>query len=323
MIFSVRHITKFRYQPAIRESVMEVRMQPRSEGSQRCLAFSLDVAPNANVMEYRDYSGNHVHHFDIPGSHADVVVKAVALVEVEDVDHLGSSVCGSWAELEAQVETGDHWEMLLPSHFAHSTEELARLASELPMQRDCDPLMFVTRLNEGLYNALAYVPNSTQVDSPIDDALRSRQGVCQDFAHIMIALLRQVGMPCRYVSGYLFHASEAQDRSSDGASHAWVETFLPGMGWVAFDPTNSLVGSARHISVAIGRDYADVPPNRGVHKGEAQSALSVAVTVAEANHPLPEELPLAPMLQPRSVRATNLMAQHHEQQQQQQQQQQQ
>jgi transglutaminase-like putative cysteine protease len=140
-----------------------------------------------------------------------------------------------------------------------------------------------------IYKLFAYVPHSTKVDSPIEEALKTRQGVCQDFAHIMIALGRRLRIPCRYVSGYMFHRDESErDRSVEGASHAWVEALMPGLGWVAFDPTNNLIGVDRHIRVAIGRDYADVPPTRGVYKGEAQSELSVAVTVSPADKVAPE-----------------------------------
>jgi transglutaminase-like putative cysteine protease len=162
------------------------------------------------------------------------------------------------------------------------------------------------------------VPNSTKVDSPIAEALETRQGVCQDFAHIMIALVRGVKIPCRYVSGYMFHRDDTErDRSLEGASHAWIEALVPRLGWVAFDPTNNLVGGDRHIRVAIGRDYADVPPTRGVYKGEAQSELSVAVTVSPADTAPPE--PVMPSFVVRSrpvlVRATPRSEQEQQQQQ--------
>ena len=183
-----------------------------------------------------------------------------------------------------------------PATFAHTTDLLQQLASEIHLERH-QVRSDLFNLNQALYQLFAYVPNSTQVDSPIDEALRTRQGVCQDFAHIMIALVRQLQVPCRYVSGYLFHGEDGnEDRSPEGASHAWVEAFLPGPGWVAFDPTNNLVGSERHIRVAIGRDYADVPPTRGVYKGEAQSELSVVVIVSPAEAPLPEEIPPATVI---------------------------
>ena len=134
-------------------------------------------------------------------------------------------------------------------------------------------------------------PKARGVDSPIDHALESRQGVCQDFAHIMIALTRRIGIPCRYVSGYLFHKAGDKTRSAEGATHAWVETLLPGLGWVGLDPTNNVLAGERHVRTSVGRDYADVPPTKGVFKGSADSQLLVAVHVAPSDAP-----PLEPEL---------------------------
>lgn len=284
MIYSVRHITTFRYEPAVRESIMEVRLQPRSDGDQRCLDFTLRVDPAANIMEYRDFSGNSVHHFDIAAAHTEVVVTAESSVEVQNPPEPRASDCGDWADLDALVAAGDYWEMLLPSHFARSSPALEELSRQSNCQRRGNPLELLSELNAAIFQMFAYVPHSTKVDSPIDEALRTRQGVCQDFAHIMIALVRGLKVPCRYVSGYMFHRDETErDRSMEGASHAWVEALVPGLGWVACDPTNNMVGADRHIRVAIGRDYADVPPTRGVYKGEGQCELIVLVTVTPAN----------------------------------------
>lgn len=318
VIYSVRHTTTFRYEPAVRESVMEVRLQPRSDGEQRCLSFTLDVDPAANIMQYRDFTGNTVHHFDIAGVHSQVQVTAQSAVEVQAVPAPRASDCGNWADLDAEVAGNDHWEMLLSSHFAHSSALLDQLAEELRCERRSSPLALLTEINEAIYKLFAYVPNSTKVDSPIEEALQARQGVCQDFAHIMIALVRRLKMPCRYVSGYMFHREEARkDRSLEGASHAWVEALVPGLGWVAFDPTNNLVGGDRHIRVAIGRDYADVPPTRGVYKGEAQSELSVAVTVTPADSAVPEPITPNFVVRSRPVLARATVRSDQEQQQQQ------
>jgi transglutaminase-like putative cysteine protease len=318
VIYSVRHLTSFSYEPGVRESVMEARMQPRSEGRQRCLSFSLEVAPDANIMLYRDFLGNSVHHFDIPGRHSRVDLTAQALVEIQDAPAPQASEAGSWQDLETLIATGDYWETLAPSHYAHPAEPLEKFSSELRLERGDNPFEFLLQLNDAMYRAFEYVPNSTAVDSPIGDALRTRQGVCQDFAHIMIALLREFRVPSRYVSGYLAHGGEKKDRSPDGATHAWVDAFLPGLGWVAFDPANNLVGGDRHIRVAIGRDYADVPPTRGVYKGKAKSGLSVSVTVTSSNAPQPEEL--FPVTVVRSVSSSldDLQKLYYEQQQQQQ-----
>jgi transglutaminase-like putative cysteine protease len=303
LIYSVRHVTTFRYEPAVRESVMEVRLQPRSEANQRCLSFTLDITPPANITQYRDFTGNTVHHFDIAGAHREVKVSAHSTVQVQAAPAPRSSEGGDWADLDALTAGDDYWEMMLPSDFAHSGDALGQLSKELRCERRCAPLELLTKLNEGIYELFSYVPNSTKVDSPIEEALQSRQGVCQDFAHIMIALVRSLRIPCRYVSGYLFHREENghKDRSLEGASHAWVEALVPRLGWTAFDPTNNLIGGDRHIRVAIGRDYADVPPTRGVYKGEAQSELSVAVTVSPSDAPPPEQSAPSIVIQSRPV----------------------
>ena len=315
MAYAIRHVTTFRYKPAVGESIMEVRMQPRSDLRQRCLTFALEVHPRANVMSYRDFFGNAVHHFDIPGRHQTIEISAQAIVEVTPPLDPRQRKSSAWDELDTRVQEGDYWEMLLPSQFAKPTELLEKLAAELNLKRSGEPLALLRELNEALYDKFDYVPNSTNVDSPIDDALRTRQGVCQDFAHIMIALVRQLKIPCRYVSGYLYHGSEDKDRSPAGATHAWVEAYLGEAGWVAFDPTNNLLGSERHVCVAVGRDYSDVPPTRGVYKGEADSELSVRVIVQPVDAPQPEELPPAMVL--RSKRSDSAASAQMEQQQQQ------
>ncbi len=222
----------------------------------------------------------------------EVQARHVDLRPYKSVPALRTASAGDWADLDALIAGNDYWEMLLPSHYAHSNAELESLAKDLNCERRGNPLTLLTELNEAIYKLFAYVPNSTKVDSPIEEALRTRQGVCQDFAHIMIALVRRQHIPCRYVSGYMFHRDEEEkDRSLEGASHTWVEALVAGLGWVAFDPTNNLVGGDRHIRVAIGRDYADVPPTRGVYKGEAQSDLSVVVIVSPAN-----TVPLEPVM---------------------------
>ena len=270
-------------------------MQPRSDGPQRCLSFQLVVQPKARVQFYRDYLGNTVHHFDVPGRHKQLSIVADALVDVQPPPALPDSLGRSaWDELDQMIAAGDYSEMLMPSHFAQSTELLEQFAQELDVEsrekaRERDPLEFVLNLKALLYAKIAYVPKSTRVDSPIDHALESRQGVCQDFAHIMIVLARRIGIPCRYVSGYLFHKAGDKTRSAEGATHAWAEALLPGLGWIGLDPTNNVLASERHVRTAVGRDYADVPPTKGIFKGSVESQLLVAVRVAPSDAPPPLE----------------------------------
>jgi transglutaminase-like putative cysteine protease len=296
MYYSIRHLTKFLYSNPVSESMMETRMHPRSDQNQRCLTFHLSVSPRCRVFSYRDHLANQVHHFDIPGQHGQLVIVAESLVEVQPAPQIPTSLApDAWDELDSMVEQGDYWEMLLPSEFATSTPALDALAEELDMRRRDDPLMVLHQLNEQIYNHFEYVPKSTKVDSPIDLALLTHAGVCQDFAHIMITLVRtKLRIPCRYVSGYLFHGHKDHDRSVNSATHAWVEVLMPQLGWVGFDPTNWLIAGDRHIRTAIGRDYADVPPTHGIFRGRANSDLTVAVRVtpSEGAPPLDQELPV-------------------------------
>jgi transglutaminase-like putative cysteine protease len=290
--YRIRHLTQFRYDTPVSESLMELRMHPRTEGLQRCLSFEIKVDPRAQLSGYRDYLGNSIHHFDVPGKHVQLRIVTESLVEIQENPSLAPPLGpNAWQELDAMAAAGDYWEMLMPSQFAQPTGALRELATTLEVQRRGDPLSFLRELNAALHDWFDYVPKATRVDSPIDHAIEERKGVCQDFAHIMIALAREVKIPCRYVSGYLCPRPDKPDRSVEGASHAWVEALLPGSGWTGFDPTNNLETSDRHIRTAVGRDYADVPPTRGIFKGNAKSELSVMVHVALSDAPVPEQEP--------------------------------
>jgi transglutaminase-like putative cysteine protease len=304
----------------ISESMMEVRMQPRTEGPQRCLEFSLQTDPHSYIMSYRDHLGNIVQHFNIPGRHPQLTITTDALVEMGEVPEIPEALePEAWDELDKLCANNGYLDMLLPSTFAHPGKLLHELIHELHLQRHDDPLTTLRVLNSTIYNTFEYVPHSTRVDSPIDDALSVRRGVCQDFAHIMTTLVRELGIPCRYVSGYLYHRREDHDRSEEDATHAWVEALLPGLGWVGFDPTNDLIASNRHIRVAVGRDYDDVPPTRGVFRGDAESELDVGVRVAPAAAPPPiddEELLPTIHWDPPDPQEQEEMAQQQQQQQQ-------
>jgi transglutaminase-like putative cysteine protease len=317
MYYSIRHVTRFRYGASVYESVMETRMQPRSESTQRCYSFNLAVQPRARVYFYRDSLANTVHYFDIPEIHRELAITAEALVDLDPVpipDRLDEA---DWKLLDPDLMPADTFDMLLPSHFARPSPALEELAASMGAERRGDPLSLLKELNQAMYGAFEYKPKATRVDSPIEDALISHQGVCQDFAHIFITILRGMRIPARYVSGYLYHGSEDRDRSSDGATHAWVEAWLPGPGWVGFDPTNNLLASGRHIRTAIGRDYADVPPTRGVFKGEASTKLTVSVAVSPSEI-LPPERDLIPESISEEDGIPRKSNRHHEQQQQQQ-----
>jgi transglutaminase-like putative cysteine protease len=300
MRYTVRHITRFTYESAITESVMEVRMQPRSDAMQRCLHFSLTTMPPSRVMMYQDPDGNIVHHFDIQPRHARMTVTAEALVECDGPRPLPAALpSGAWAEIDAIAGSGDASDYLAPSSFARASPLLDDFVREAAIVRGSDPLTTLQTIMREIHARFEYSPHSTHVDSPIDDALRSRRGVCQDFTHIFITIARSLGVPTRYVSGYLLHDPGKTDRAAESATHAWVESLLPELGWIGLDPTNNTVADERHIRVAIGRDYADVPPTRGVYKGvsKVNSELAVSVRVGPARQSISGEIaPFTPWM---------------------------
>lgn len=286
MFYSIRHVTRHRYDAPVRESVMQLYMQPKSDGAQRLQSFQVATNPRAGLQAYTDHFGNAVYHFDVPGEHQELTVEVDADVEVQPMPAPPEWVDASaWDALAAATVKGESFDMLAPHGVARSTAALGAFLAEQHLAKTGDPMTTLRRLNRGLFEAFAYAPEETDVDSPIDVALTKRKGVCQDFAHIMIATARSWGIPARYVSGYLYTKRDAGDRSATDATHAWVEAFVPGVGWVGFDPTNNVLAGERHVRVAIGRDYHDVPPSRGVFKGPANGELAVAVSVTPARAP--------------------------------------
>jgi len=203
--YSIRHLTRYRYSQPVSESIMETRMHPRSDSQQHCLAFSLSVSPRCRVFTYRDHFGNNVHHFDIPGQHSQLVIVAESVIEQQPIPEVPAFLSfDAWQALDSMISSGDYWEMLLPSQFAAETPALLELARRLEVTRRDDPLQLVHELNQRLFEYFEYVPRSTRVDSPIDEAITNRSGVCQDFAHCMSAVLRLIRIPASYVSGYLY-----------------------------------------------------------------------------------------------------------------------
>ncbi len=286
MLLEIRHVTQYHYAAPVRESVMELWMQPQKSATQRLLSFELEIEPAAQLFSYADSFGNAVYHFDVPQPHDRLQILARSAVETQHPAPLPHALdMGEWDRLRSDFIQGECFDFLRPHGYARRTAALTRFteAKGIDALRRLDPLSAARRLSEVIYESFEYEAGVTEADSPIDHALNEGRGVCQDFAHIMIAICRDWGLPARYVSGYLFtDRARTHDRSDPDASHAWVEAFLPSLRWVGFDPTNKIIAGERHVCVAVGRDYSDVPPSRGVFKGEAESQLAVGVSVRRA-----------------------------------------
>ena len=321
MFYSIRHVTQFRYSIPVRETVMELRMQPRSEGPQTLRSFQIITNPRAQLYAYTDHLGNAVYHFNLLRAHEELRIEAQAVVELGMLPQFPARLDDlEWGRYNNYNLGDDQFDMLGPSKFARLSPELGAFMRAAGLEKpEGDPLTAMKKLQSAIFESFDYQSGVTEVHSPIEHALRERRGVCQDFAHIMIAIARAWGVPARYVSGYMYHRG-SRVRSEADATHAWVEAYLPSLGWLGFDPTNNIPAAERHLRAAVGRDYADVPPTRGTFKGLAQSELSIAVGIEPTQAPARHE-DFLKVARPMGVPATQSMPErlyHHQQQQQQQ-----
>jgi transglutaminase-like putative cysteine protease len=264
MRLKVEHKTRFTYDAPVREAYSELRLRPLDAGGQRCLGFTLVTEPRAAVRGYRDRHGNDVRHFDCLGPHQELIVTSTSEVLTPE----------AFGDPEASLSPLDAYDYLGPTEYAPHGDAVRFFAG--PHEVSGDRMATVLALTEAVRQALRYEKGATDVRTPADEALARGRGVCQDFAHLLLAGCRVLGIPGRYVSGYVLPDGEPGDQA---ASHAWVDVFLAGVGWISLDPTHGRPQTSQYVRVAVGRDYAEVPPTRGVFKGPAQEALAVEVRV--------------------------------------------
>ena len=275
--YAIEHNLRFEYAEPAQDSVMTLYVCPVRDRAQLLREFSVHTDPDGALFEFIDSFGNTGHFLDRPRNHERLSITARSVVEVGPLastpERLGP---GAWEALQSAVETVELWPMVHPSHFAGRTPALDRFQAMHDIAPGDDPLASARDLCARLHRVLEYAPGETRVDSPIDRIIETGRGVCQDYAHVMTAILRGWGIPCRYVSGYLGPPAGGVAQCE---SHAWVECWFPGVGWSGFDPTNDTAADERHIRVAVGRDYADVPPARGVFHGAGGSMLDTEVAI--------------------------------------------
>ncbi|MFG6402900.1 MULTISPECIES: transglutaminase N-terminal domain-containing protein [unclassified Microbacterium] len=272
----IEHSTGFAYQGDVSASYNEARMLPVSTDSQFVLSSSLDIEPSTSVNQYVDYFGTRVSAFDVLSPHGELQITARSLVEVRPRPITHADL--SWDDLAAAAEQSiETVEQMTQTVRTRPHAEVAELARSIAADHD-HPGRAAHAIAEAIGNAVEYMTGVTSVQSTAADAWVARKGVCQDMAHITLGALREVGIPARYVSGYLHPRPNAEvGVAVTGESHAWVEWFAG--DWQGFDPTNNIEIGDRHVLVGRGRDYNDVPPLRGVYAGPSKSALNVTVTI--------------------------------------------
>jgi transglutaminase-like putative cysteine protease len=281
------HVTEFHYDGVVSDSYNVVRLRPRDDGSQTCLSFKLQTTPASRASSYVDHWGNWIHSFNVLAEHRALRIEARSVVHVDPP--LVPDPTISLSVVDAmRDELDDEFDLLTPTGYVPHPPELQPLVDQAERDSAGSLYGFALATTALVHDRFRYEKGATQVHSTILDALGTGAGVCQDFAHIMLAIVRMRGIPGRYVSGYLVPASatgdepSAQDVIGGQASHAWMEMLLPGFGWVGLDPTMGLPVGPRHVRVAYGRDYGDAAPVRGVYKGHAGQQLFVDVGLRPA-----------------------------------------
>jgi transglutaminase-like putative cysteine protease len=255
----VTHRTLLTYGQPVAETHMELRLQPREGAGQTLESFRLQIEPPSEPRTYRDAFGNVVHYFNHVPPH-------------DRVEVVGHSVVTTQGDVPDPDDTLFPEDFLQFRHPVDDVQGVRRIAGLFRQDGVDDRL---GGLAEYINREFEYRPQTTDVFTAVDEVLRRGVGVCQDFAHLFVAVARAMGMPARYVSGYVY---SGVGHAGAGASHAWAEALLPDRGWVGYDPTNPVHSSDHHVRVAVGRDYRDVAPTRGTYVGAARETMKVTVT---------------------------------------------
>lgn len=276
MEYTIDHQTTYYYPDTVYESYTVLHLQPRSDQNQFCTRYVVDIAPRVKLHGYTDRYGNDVQHFAVLPSHDALSVTTHSSVVTTLPREPQAPLEATRSLLDADLQLPRLYDFLHESAYIRFTPEIEAFWNELdpPGERIGTWCMNVSR---HISSTFRYDTDATTVRSTVKEALERRAGVCQDFAHVMIAALRSGGIPARYVSGYIFRG-DSHILGAE-ASHAWCEAYLPPYGWVGFDPTNDLIISDFFVKVAIGRDYRDVSPVRGIYRGSQHSEMSVNVAM--------------------------------------------
>ena len=281
MRYTIAHRTRYYYPVPVHDSHTIVHLQPRSDTSQYCTRYELSVSPRTRVFSYADRFGNDVQHFAILPEHA--MLEVIARSQV--VTARGAPTAPPplpRSLVDADPQRDELFDYLNGSRYITFGNGLGAFADQVGRPGpDDDIVAWLEHASHTLHHEFAYDKTTTSVHATVEESVRLRAGVCQDFAHVLIALCRRAGIPARYVSGYIAGGGETLGAE---ASHAWVEAYLGPRGWIGIDPTNDTWIGDSFVRIATGRDYRDVSPVRGVFTGASSSIMSVDVAVEALSH---------------------------------------
>jgi transglutaminase-like putative cysteine protease len=291
MRFDIRYRTVFTYENLVRESQNELRACPANDDHQQLIAYRVSSAPSARMLAFADYWGTRVDAFGVRTPHLTLDVTAEASVETRLRPLVAVSPRADALSAAPFIE--DHLEYRERSPHCSWRAGVAAAAEYATALGGPSVVSQVLAIHRYAGNALVYEPGSTSVGIPVEDVLAGGRGVCQDFAHLAVAMCRASSIPARYVSGYLFTTDDSTGADSEDAdvvrvqTHAWFEAAIPGFGWLALDPTNQQEVGLRHVKIGHGRDYDDVPPIRGVYAGPGAPEVEVSVEIRKSTGAVP------------------------------------
>ncbi|GAB90565.1 transglutaminase family protein [Gordonia rhizosphera] len=272
----VVHSTGFAYKSAVTSSYNEARLTPRSDSRQNVIVNRVETNPATRFYRYTDYWGTAVTAFDLHAPHDELEVSGMSVVETEPGQRPEPDDQATWDQVRSEYIEDRYDEMLLPTAYVPKNRQLASAANKLV--KGMEPEAAVEAVCRFVHGEMEYVPGTTGVHTTAVDAWNERKGVCQDYAHLSLLMLRSLGIPARYVSGYLHPKPNAViDKTVEGQSHAWIQAWTG--GWWGYDPTNDTSITEQHVSVGIGRDYSDVSPLKGIYTGGGATDLDVVVEI--------------------------------------------
>lgn len=301
-LFKIHHITQYSYDRPVRESANQIKIFPYAHPQQELQSQKLVVTGDPSVNLFPDYWGNTVGWFMVNDAHRELIIDSQLIVNVKTATHINPIATSKFAEWEIlRGAVSSELKMLdyAKPESIHPKEEIVAMVNELRHNRD-SPAVFIQRCSEYIFDKFEYKKGITTVETTVDEILLHKSGVCQDFAHVLLEMLRSVSIPSRYVSGYI--CPNQDGARGAGATHAWVEVYLPSTGWVGIDPTNNIWVTDQHVVLAVGRHFDDCSPVKGTFKGPANQKLSVLVSVGyEDGHVFQENNAVKMTLEPSLV----------------------
>ncbi|MGZ5254604.1 MAG: transglutaminase family protein [Flavitalea sp.] len=275
--FRINHITKYTYSAPVTDSANQVMLYPLTDLRQEEKSHELIISHNPLVETFTDYFGNQAGMFTILAPHSELIIRSIIEVTTVPVEPPvdDRAAIDQWDDLSVMDEMFPYVDFLSLENFDFEDEVYSMVYNLV--NKEATPYQVAQTLSAYVYYNFNYQKGITTVETSIDEVWKIKAGVCQDFAHILLVMLRMLRIPARYVSGYICPANH--ELRGEGATHAWVEAYIPHYGWLGLDPTNNCIVSDRHVRLAVGRNFSDCTPVKGTFKGVADSDLEVSVSI--------------------------------------------